>query len=394
MKTNLRLPTSGWFRASRRRTRLNRCGLLLLLSLSGGCSAGITTRSGLDPRRFETRTEAGSTALYTLTNENGMEVCLSNYGARVVSILVPDRTGKPTDVTLGFDNLKDYQEVNSNFGATIGRVCNRIGQARFRLEGHTVRLAANDGPHCLHGGKEGWQRRIFRVLELHDDRVVFTLRSRDGEEGFPGNVDVSVSYTLTEDNRLVICCRATTDRTTVVNPTNHTFFNLSGDPERTATDHQLWIHAEAFTPIDSTCLPTGEIRTVRGTPMDFRIPRTIAEQMDTTDRQIRLANGFDHNWVLATKGDPDVVAATLYSPTSGILLEVYTDQPGLQVFTGNAFQGRFRGRDGIAYRNRPSVCLEAQHFPDSPNRSDWPSIELHPGDTCVHTCIYAFSTRP
>ena len=394
MQTNDSFPRIVLFRSSGLAGWCTRWGALLVLLLCGGCANRVTTRSGLDPKRFESRSPAGSTALYTLTNENGMEVCLSNYGARIVSILVPDRSGKMIDVTLGFDNLKDYRDINSNFGATIGRVCNRIAQARFPLDGQLVHLTANDGPNCLHGGREGWQRRIFRVLELRDQSVVFTLRSHDGEEGFPGEVSLEVSYTLTAGNRIRIDYRATTDRTTVINPTNHTFFNLSGDPRHSATDHLLSIRAEAFTPIDDNKLPTGEIRPVRGTPMDFSKPRIIAEQLDTTDIQIRRAGGFDHNWVLSDPGNLRIAAATLYSPTSGVRLDVFTDQPGLQFFTGNAFRGEFRGRGGIAYRNRPSVCLETQHFPDSPNRSNWPSVVLKPGQTYRHTCIYAFSTQP
>lgn len=382
------------FRSSGLAGLCTRWGVLLVLLLCGGCANRVTTRSGLDPKRFESRNPTGSTALYTLTNENGMEVCLSNYGARIVSILVPDRSGKMTDVTLGFDNLKDYREINSNFGATIGRVCNRIGQAQFPLDERIVHLTANDGLNCLHGGKEGWQRRIFQVLEFKDQSIIFTLRSLDGEEGFPGNVSLKVSYTLTDNNRIVIVYHAITDQTTVINPTNHTFFNLSGDPRHSAINHILSIRAKAFTPIDDNKLPTGEIRPVQGTPMDFSKPRIIAEQLDTTDVQIRRAGGFDHNWVLSDPGNLRVAAATLYSPTSGIQLDVYTDQPGLQFFTGNAFQGKFRGRRGIAYRNRPSVCLETQHFPDSPNRNNWPSTILKPNESYTHTCIYAFSTRP
>lgn len=368
--------------------------LSLILSLAAvACKPTVTTRSGLDPRRFETSTDGKHTALYVLKNRNGMEVCLCNFGARVVSIVVPDRNGVPTDVTLGFDNLVDYRNVNCNFGATIGRYANRIAGARFELDGQTFLLSANSGPHCLHGGIRGWQARVFDVGQASDSVVRFTYLSPDGEEGFPGSVRILVEYRLTADNALRILYTATSDRPTVVNPTNHTFFNLSGDPSQTALGHRLQVDADGFIPVDSLLIPLGEIAPVTGTPMDFRTPSLLSEKMDTLSQQIALAHGYDHTWVLNDRRCPDLPAAALYSPESGIRMEVFTDAPGIQVFTANAFNGAFEGRRAIAYRNRPAVCLETQYFPDSPNHPDWPSTVLRPGEVRRGSCVYRFSVE-
>lgn len=360
---------------------------ILLVSV---CSMSGQTSSGLFPERFRTNTKEGTTGLFILRNGNGMEVCLCNYGARVVSIAVPDRNGNPTDVTLGFDNIHDYMKINRNFGATIGRYANRIKNACFNLDGKEIRVQANNGPHCLHGGDSGWQSKIFDVKNVTDTTATFFYRSADGEEGFPGNVEADVTYSLSSDNELMISYHATTDKTTVINLTNHTFFNLSGTPDKTALDHILQINASRYTSIDSSFVPTGYIEDVSGTPMDFRTPAVISDRIDMSFPQVRIAGGYDHNWILDTKGCIDKPAASLYSRHSGIRLEVYTDEPGIQVFTGNAFNGAFEGRSGIRYRERPSICLETQHFPDSPNHPEWPSTILTPGDTYESKCIYRF----
>ena len=371
-----------------------RIAVSLILSLSlVSCDPPVTTRSGLDPSRFEASVDGKPTALYVLENSRGMEVCLCNFGARVVSIVVPDRKGRPTDVTLGFDNLDDYRNVNCNFGATIGRYANRIARARFELDGQTVLLSANSGPNCLHGGVRGWQARVFDAEQTSDSAVRFTYLSPDGEEGFPGSVEIRVDYRLTDDNALRISYAATSDRPTVVNPTNHTFFNLSGDPSQTVLGHRLYVDADRFIPVDSLLVPVGEIASVDGTPMDFRTPGLISEKWDTLSPQIALAHGYDHTWVLNGRTNPDSPAATLCSPESGIRLEVFTDAPGIQIFTANAFNGTFEGRRAIAYRNRPAVCLETQYFPDSPNRPHWPSTLLRPGEIRHGNCVYRFSVE-
>lgn len=367
--------------------------LFVLLPFAvSSCGRPVLTRSGLDPRRFEGRVDGKPAGLFVLENPNGMEVCLCNFGARVVSIVVPDREGRPTDVTLGFDNLDDFRFVNCNFGSTIGRYANRIAGARFRLDGQECRLTANNGPNCLHGGDAGWQMRVFDVTELSDSVVRFSYCSPDGEAGFPGTVSLCVEYTLSARNELRIAYAAVTDRPTVVNLTNHTFFNLSGDPSQSALDHVLQVAADRYTPIDSMMIPTGELAPVEATPLDFRMPRTLAEGMDTTFVQLALAGGYDHNLVLSAPGLQQP-AATLYSRRSGICLELLTEEPGLQLFTSNAFSGAFRGRRGIAYCNRPAICLEPQHFPDSPNHPQWPSTTLMPGDTLRTTTLFRFSVR-
>lgn len=363
---------------------------LLISAVVTSCRSSGELRSGLDPRRFEAEVEGKRVALYVLKNRNGMEVSLCNYGARVVSIVVPDRRGRPTEVTLGFDNLDGYRFVNANFGATIGRYANRIAEAELPLGNRVYPLAANSGPHCLHGGRRGWQTRVFDVGEVTDSTIRFSYLSPDGEEGFPGNVWIWVDYSLTADCALRIDYTAVTDRQTVVNPTNHTFFNLSGDPSQSALDHWLHVDADAFLPVDSLLVPTGEIASVAGTPMDFRIPCRLSGKMDTLATQIARAHGYDHTWVLNTRGCPDSPAATLYAPGTGIGLEVFTDAPGIQIFTANAFNGSFEGRRGISYQNRPAVCLETQHFPDSPHHPDWPSTLLMPGDTLRSRCTYRF----
>lgn len=366
---------------------------LFLFGTLAACNSAVMTCSGLDPRRFDATVDGKQTALHVLTNRNGMEVCLCNFGARVVSIVVPDRNGVPTDVTLGFDNLDDYRNVNCNFGATIGRYANRIAGARFELDGQTFFLSANSGPNCLHGGVRGWQARVFDVEQVSDSTVRFAYLSPDGEEGFPGNVRMQVEYRLTADNALSISYSATSDRPTVVNPTNHTFFNLSGDPSQTALDHRLHIDADGFIPVDSLLIPVGEIASVAGTPMDFRTPSLLSERLDTLSPQVALAHGYDHTWVLNDRTSPDSPAATLCSPETGIRLKVFTDAPGIQVFTANAFNGAFEGRRAIAYRDRPAVCLETQYFPDSPNRPNWPSTLLRPGEVRRGSCVYRFSVE-
>ena len=290
------------------------------------------------------------------------------------------------------DTSDDYRNVNCNFGATIGRFANRIAGAQFSLDdGRVYHLAANSGSHCLHGGHRGWQTRVFDVEQVSDSTVRFVYLSPDGEEGFPGNMEIRVHYLLTGDNALRITYTAATDRPTVVNPTNHTFFNLSGDPSQTALDHRLQVDADRYLPVDSLLIPLGEIAPVAGTPMDFRTPGLLSEKLDTLSPQIAMALGYDHTWVLNDRREPDAPAATLCSPESGIRMEVFTDAPDIQVFTANAFNGAFEGRRGIAYRNRPAVCLETQHFPDSPHHPQWPSTTLMPGDTLRSMCMYRFS---
>ena len=371
-------------------------GLAAALMLCTSCNqtekTPTLTQSGLDPIHFETTINGKNVRLYTLTNKNGMEVCITNFGGRIVSILVPDRTGQPTDVVLGFDSIADYQNIPSDFGAAIGRYANRIQHGKLKIDGKEIQLPTNNFGHCLHGGPTGWQYQVYEATQTNDSTLTLTMQSPDGDNSFPGNVTAHVTYTLTDDNAIDIRYDATTDKTTVINMTNHSYFNLSGDPSKSATDHLLYIAADSITPVDSTYMTTGEMMAVKGTPFDFNTPKTIAPSVDDIENtQVKYASGFDHNWVLTTSGDLTRPAATLTCPTNGISLTVYTDEPGLQVYTGNFLDGTVKGKKGIAYPKQASVCLESQHYPDSPNKPQWPSVLLKPGEKYHSHCIFQFN---
>jgi len=369
--------------------------LSFLCSCASQPSTNNLTLSGLDPAKFETTIDGTKAVkLYTLKNANGMEVCITNFGGRIVSIMVPDKNGKMQDVALGFDNINDYMTIPNDFGAAIGRYANRIGDGKFTLDGKEYQLPQNNGNHCLHGGPTGWQNQPFETKKVDDRSIVLSILSPDGDNNFPGNVTAQVTYTLTDDNAIDIKYEATTDQKTVINMTNHSYFNLSGNPASCAMDHVLYIASESVTPIDSTFLPTGEITSVEGTPFDFRTPKAISKDVTNFDNeQIKFGKGFDHNWVLSTNGDVKKVAAKLTSPESGITLEVYTDEPGVQLYTGNFLDGTVTGKKGIVYNQRASVCLETQHYPDSPNKAHWPSVVLKPGETYRSHCIFKFGVE-
>lgn len=351
------------------------------------------TKSGLDARNFRTEVDGKQTDLYVLTHKNGMEVCLTNFGGRIVSVMVPDRNGELQDVVLGFDSIGDYITYPTDFGASIGRYANRIKDGRITIDGETIQLPRNNYGHCLHGGMKGWQYKVYEARRIDSSAVAMTLRSPDGDENFPGNVTATVTFRLGDDHSIHIGYEAETDKKTIINMTNHSYFNLSGDASRTILDNELYLNADAFTPVDSTFMTTGEIRPVAGTPMDFTTPKAIAADLNLSDEQVKNGNGYDHNWVLNTGGDMSRVAARLTSPSSGITLEVYTDEPGLQVYSGNFLDGSVKGKWGIAYQQRAAVCLETQHYPDSPNKPDWPSVELLPGQKYTSHCVYKFSVR-
>lgn len=351
------------------------------------------TLSGLDPQNFVAEKDGKATALYTLKNAAGMEVCVTNFGGRLVSVMAPDKDGNMVDVILGFDNINDYMTKPSDFGASIGRYANRIAGGKFELDGQTVTLNQNDGPNCLHGGAEGWQYQIYEAEQLDPQTLKLTLTDPDGHMGFPGNVTATVTYKLTDDNAVDILFSGTTDAPTVLSMTNHAYFNLSGDHALEGTDQVLYVNADNFTPADALLIPTGEFVPVEGTPMDFRTPKAVAQDIEADYEQLRLGNGYDHNWVLNTAGDDTKVAFSLYSPVTGILLEGYTDQPGVQVYSGNFLTGRVAGKHNVLYPRRASICLETQLFPDSPNKPEWPSATLRPGETYTHHCIYKFSVK-
>lgn len=355
-----------------------------------------TTASGLDPKNFEAEYNGKATALFTLKNSNGMEVCITNFGGRIVSIMVPDRNGDFKDVVLGFDSVQAYFPENNltDFGASIGRYANRINQGKLVIDGDTIQLPQNNFGHCLHGGPTGWQYQVYSATQPNDSTVVLTMDSPDGDNNFPGNVKAEVTYTLLSDNAIDIAYKATTDKTTVINMTNHSYFNLNGNPSLPITDNVLTINAARYTPVDSTYMTTGKILEVNGTPMDFTTAKVIAQDIEKTDfDQIKNGNGYDHNWVLDTAGDDSKVAVTLYAPSTGIQLDVLTNEPGIQVYTGNFLDGTVTGKKGIVYNQRTGICLETQKYPDTPNKPEWPSALLKPGETYQSHCVFKFSVE-
>lgn len=353
-----------------------------------------TTLSGLKRSNFQSVVKGDSTDLYVLKNANGVEVTVTNYGGRIVSAMVPDKNGTLQDVVLGFDSISDYVNIPNNFGATIGRYGNRIAHGKITVEGVEYQLPQNNFGHCLHGGDNGFDTRVFAATQPDSQTVVLTYLSKDGEEGFPGNLDVKVTMSLTNDNAIDIRYEAETDKETVVNLTNHSYFNLSGNPANTILDHLLTLNADEYTPVDNTFMTTGRIDKVEGTPMDFRTATAVGERIDNYDfEQLKNGDGYDHNWVLNTKGDISQVAATVYDPATGIQLDVYTDEPGLQMYAGNFLDGTVTGKKGIVYNKRTAICLETQKYPDSPNKPDWPSPYLQPGEKYTSQCIYKFSVK-
>jgi len=349
------------------------------------------TLSGLNPTDFKT----DSTALYTLTNDKGMEVCLTNFGGRIVSIMVPDKDGNMQDVCLGCASVADYEKYGAegcNFGALIGRYGNRIAKGKFSLDGNDYQLICNNNGNSLHGGGEiAFHNRIWQADSIDGHTLAFTTTSPDGEDGYPGNLEVKVVYTLTEDNALEISYEATTDKPTVINLTNHCYFNLSGDPSKDALSQVLYLDADQFTAVDENVAVTGEVLPVEGTPFDFRQENVIGERINGDHAQLINGKGYDHNWILNVPGDIKHCFGTLVCETTGIRMEMFTDQPGVQFYAGNFIDGKVIGKKGIAYPRRSGLCFETQHFPDSPNHPEWPSTTLRPGETYTTTTIYRFS---
>ena len=349
------------------------------------------TDSGLLQSNFRTEVAGKKTDLYILRNKNNMEVCITNFGGRIVSVMVPDKDGQMRDVVLGFDSIQDYISKPSDFGASIGRYANRINQGKFTLDGVEYQLPRNNYGHCLHGGPQGFQYRVYDAVQLNPQELQLTYVAKDGEEGFPGNITCKVLMKLTDDNAIDIQYEAETDKPTIVNMTNHSYFNLDGDAGSNA-EHLLTIDADYYTPVDSTFMTTGEIVPVEDTPMDFRTPMPVGERINDFDFvQLKNGNGYDHNWVLNAKGDINRRAASLKSQKTGIVLDVYTNEPGVQVYAGNFLDGSLTGKKGITYNQRASVCLETQKYPDTPNKPEWPSAVLRPGEKYMSQCIFKFS---
>jgi aldose 1-epimerase len=350
-------------------------------------------KSKMQKQSFGNTEDGQHVDLYILTNKNGMEAAITNYGGTVVSLKVPDRNGKLEDVVLGYDELDDYAAGKAYIGATVGRYANRIAHATFTLDGITYTLAKNDGDNHLHGG---FNKRVWTAKDVSDSAgqaLELTYLSKDGEEGFPGKLAVQVVYTLTDQNELKIDYSATTDKDTVLNLTNHAYFNLAGQGNGDILQQQIMIRADRFTPIDATSIPTGELRSVKGTPFDFTTATAIGARIDQDDQQLKLGRGYDHNWVLNSGASGSLsVAAQAYDPHSGRVLEVLTTEPGIQLYTGNFLDG-IHGKDGKVYNRRYAFCLETQHFPDSPNKPNFPSAELKPGQHFQSTTVYKFSTK-
>ena len=371
---------------------------ILSIAMVGCTMQECPTQSGLFRSNFQTEHMGKFSDLYTLTNENGMEVCFTNFGGRIVSIMVPDKDGKMIDVCLGHDSIADYIRYGyqgCNFGALIGRYGNRIKDGKFILDGIEYQLPRNNDGNCLHGGGEvAFHNRMWDTQLVSNSSITFTTISEDGEDGFPGNLYVRVTYALTNDNAITISYEATTDRPTVINLTNHCYFCLSGDPSHDVLNEILYLNAEAYTPVDANVAVIGEIATVENTPFDFRTPTRVGDRInDTTHQQIINGRGYDHNWILATEGDINAIAGILYDPSSGIKMTIHTDQPGMQFYAGNFLDGSFMGKKGITYPMRSGFCFETQHFPDSPNQPAFPSTTLYPGEKYTTTTIYKFTVN-
>lgn len=368
----------------------------LLILIAASCSSEKqpqTTLSGLNPDDFRAEVNGKTTGLYVLTNSNGMEACVTNYGGRIVSLMVPDRDGTMRDVVLGHDSIADYVNIDGNFGALIGRYGNRIAQGRFTLNDSVYQLPQNNYGHCLHGGPVGFHHSVWDARQPNDSTLELTLFSPDGEAGFPGNVNVKVTYSLSSDNALAINYEAETDKPTILNLTNHSYFNLSGDPARDILAEQVFINADGYTPIDSTFMTDGEIAPVEGTPFDFRAAKPVGQDIEADDEQLKNGLGYDHNFVLNTKGDSGQVAASITDPSTGIKMEVLTTEPGLQFYVGNFLDGTVKGKKGIAYPRRSAICMESQHYPNTPNIPQWPSVVVNPGEKYESLCVYRFSAQ-
>jgi aldose 1-epimerase len=365
---------------------------LAVLALAIG---GMTIAKAATAKADFGKTKEGTAVqIFTLTNGKGMEAKIMTYGGIVVSLKAPDRKGAMADIVLGQESLKAYEENNSPFlGALIGRYGNRIAHAKFSLDGKEYRLEKNDGDNSLHGGPHGFNTKVWTPKQLPDGGLELTYVSKDGEGGYPGTLTLVAVYHLTENNELKIDYAASTDKPTVVNPTNHSYFNLKGAGNGDILDHVVTIYADRFTPVDAGLIPTGELKPVKGTPFDFTKPTVIGSRIEQNDEQLKLGKGYDHNWVLNPGGGKLALAAKVEEPTTGRVLEVLTTEPGVQFYTGNFLDGSIKGKGGKVYARRNGLCLETQHFPDSPNQPKFPSTTLRPGQKFQSETVYRFSTE-
>jgi aldose 1-epimerase len=378
--------------------QMNRNWLALAsMALTGLCLAGCATAgkgTQVSRQPFGQTQDGTPVHLYTLRNSKGAEARISNYGGLVIALKVPDRNGNLGDVTLGYDTIDGYLKETPYFGALIGRYGNRIAKGKFTLNGQEYTLAVNNGPNALHGGLKGFDKVVWdpKILASAEGPALqLKYVSKDGEEGYPGNLSVTVVYTLTEDNGLKLEFTATTDKDTVVNLTHHSYFNLAGKGD--ILGHVVTIPADRFTPVDSTLIPTGELKPVEGTPFDFRKPTAIGARISQDDEQIKFGGGYDHNWVINKPMGAYGLVARVSEPTTGRVMEVYSTEPGLQFYSGNFLDGKITGKGGWVYQHRSAFCMEPQHYPDSPNKPEFPSVVLKPGQVYKNTIMYRFSTE-
>lgn len=367
------------------------CVSAFLFSCNPSAEKRSTTEVKTDSSSYTATIDGKSVLLYTLKNKQGASVSITNYGGRVVSLLVPDKNDKLTDVVLGYDSVGAYRKKGEPFfGALIGRYGNRIAKGKFKLEGKEYQLQLNDGINTLHGGNDGFFSKVWDAKQTDAQHLELMYSSKDGEAGYPGKLDVKVTYTLTDDNALKIDYTATTDKATVVNLTNHAYFNLNGEGNSTILDHELYIDANAYTPVDSTLIPTGKLQPVTGTAFDFTKAKTIGKNIEDKDQQLTFGKGYDHNFAL-NKHDDKKVIATVKSTVTGITMEIYTSEPGLQFYSGNFLTGKDKdGKGGKSYPHRSAICLETQHFPDAPNHANFASTVLKPGEVYKTTTTYKF----
>lgn len=364
--------------------------LAAVIAATGCASSTSKYSSAVQKEPFGVAPDGTPVSLYTLRNANGVEARICNYGGLVISLKVPDRNGNFGDVVLGYDNLADYIKDSPYFGALIGRYGNRIAKGHFTLDGKTYTLAVNNGVNALHGGLKGFDKVVWHVDSATGNTLALSYVSKDGEEGYPGTLTVKAVYQITPDNSLRLDYTATTDKDTVVNLTQHSYFNLAGHGD--ILGHQVYIPADRYTPVDSTLIPTGELAPVEGTPFDFRKPTAIGARINADNEQLKFGGGYDHNWVINKKAGELGLMARVHEPTTGRIMEVYSTEPGLQFYSGNFLDGTLTGKGGWVYQHRNAFAMEPQHFPDSPNQPNFPSVVLHPGDTYHNTIIYHFTT--
>lgn len=367
---------------------------VLVVACLFGCAGKPETKGTVTKAPFGRLPDGTPVEIYTLKNANGMEARICTYGGIVVSLTAPDRNGRFADVVLGYDDLDGYVTNNPYFGCLVGRYGNRIAKGRFTLDGQTFTLAQNDGENHLHGGVKGFDKVVWKAREVKSElgpAVEFSYVSKDGEEGYPGTLTVKAVYTLTSDNALRLDFTATTDKPTVCNLTHHSYFNLAGEGD--ILGHEVMIPADKFTPVDSGLITTGELKPVEGTPFDFRTPTAIGARINADDEQLKFGRGYDHNWVINKPMGELGLHARVYEPKTGRVMEVFSTEPGLQFYSGNFLDGTITGKGGRVYAHRTGFCMEPQHYPDSPNKPDFPSVTLRPGQTYRNTIIYKFSVR-